>query len=134
MEYRVDFNCIRELQLVGVRGDDLLDLIGASVLPIKFLSRLFCVQISCIQLDKVTNLIGQYWGLFFICCGFIDRLGLCHFINKELLQFFYLLYKSICFCDLQGLINKVRGVTWGFKTHSRILAVVSQKQGDFYGF
>jgi hypothetical protein len=43
MEYRVDFNRIRELQLVGIRRDNLFNLIGASVLPIKFLSRLFYI-------------------------------------------------------------------------------------------
>jgi hypothetical protein len=43
MEYGVDFNCIRELQLVGIRRDNLFNLIGASVLLIKFLSRLFRV-------------------------------------------------------------------------------------------
>ena len=43
MEYGVDFNRIRELQSVGVRGDDLLDLVRASVLPIEFLSRSFRV-------------------------------------------------------------------------------------------
>jgi hypothetical protein len=37
----VDFNRIREFQLVGIRGDNLFNLIRASVLPIKFLSRLF---------------------------------------------------------------------------------------------
>ena len=134
MKYRVDFNRIGELQLVGMGEDNLLNLIQASVLPIKFLSRSFYVQISCIQPDKVINLVGQYQGSFLIYCGFIDRLSLCHFISKELLQFFHLLYKFICFCDLQGLINRIRGVTQGFKTHSRILAVVSQKQGDFYSF
>ena len=43
MEYRVDFNCIRELQLVGIRGDNLFDLIRAGVLLIKFLSRSFYI-------------------------------------------------------------------------------------------
>jgi hypothetical protein len=43
MEYRVDFNRIRELQSVGIRRDNLFNLIGASVLLIKFLSRSFCV-------------------------------------------------------------------------------------------
>jgi len=43
MEYRVDFNRIRELQLVSIRKDNLFNLIRASVLPIKFLSRSFCV-------------------------------------------------------------------------------------------
>jgi len=43
MEYRVDFNRIRELQLVGIRRDNFFNLIRASVLPIKFFSRLFCV-------------------------------------------------------------------------------------------
>ena len=134
MEYRIDFNCIRELQLVSIEGNNLLNLIRASILLIKFLSRLFYIQISYIQLNKVANLIGQYQGLFFIYYSFIDRLGLYYFINKELLQFFYLLYKSICFCDLHGLISKVRDITQGFKTHSRVLAVVSQEQGDFYSF
>ena len=134
MEYKVDFNPIRELQSVSVEKNNFLNLIRASILPIKFLSRLFYIQISCIQPDKVTNLINQCWGSFFIYCGFIDRLGPYHFISKELLQFFYLLYKFICFCNLQGLINKIRGVTQGFKTHLKILAIVSQEQGDFYNF
>ena len=134
MEYKVDFNHIGELQSVGVGGDNLLNLIRASVLLIKFLSRSFCVQISCIQLDKVTNLIDQCQGSFLICYSFIDRLGPCYFISKELLQFFYFLYKFICFCDLQGLISKIRDITQGFKTHLRILAIVSQEQGDFYSF
>jgi hypothetical protein len=43
MEYRVDFNRIRELQLVGIRGDNLFNLIRASILLIKFLSRLFYI-------------------------------------------------------------------------------------------
>ena len=43
MKYRVDFNRIRELQLVGIRRDNLFNLIRAGVLPIKFLSRLFRV-------------------------------------------------------------------------------------------
>jgi len=43
MEYRVDFNRIRELKLVGIRRDNFFNLIRAGVLPIKFLSRLFCV-------------------------------------------------------------------------------------------
>ena len=134
MEYRMDFNCIRELQLVGIGGDNLLNFIRASVFLIKFFSRLFCVQISCIQLNKVANLVGWCWGSFLIYYSFIDRLGPCHFVSKELLQFFYLLYKSICFCDLHGLISRVRGVTQGFKTHLRVLAVVSQEWGDFYSF
>jgi hypothetical protein len=41
MEYGVDFNCIREFQLVGIRGDNLFNLIRAGVLLIKFLSKLF---------------------------------------------------------------------------------------------
>jgi hypothetical protein len=41
MEYGVDFNYIRELQLVGIRGDNLFNLIRAGVLLIKFLSRSF---------------------------------------------------------------------------------------------
>jgi len=43
MEYRVDFNHIRELQLVGIRRDNFFNLIRAGVLLVKFLSRLFCV-------------------------------------------------------------------------------------------
>jgi hypothetical protein len=43
MEYGVDFNRIRELQSVGIRRDNLFNLIRASVLPIKFLSRSFRV-------------------------------------------------------------------------------------------
>jgi len=43
MEYRVDFNHIRELQSVGIRRDNFFNLIRAGVLPVKFLSRLFCV-------------------------------------------------------------------------------------------
>jgi len=43
MEYGVDFNRIRELQLVGIRKDNFFNLIRASVLLIKFLSRLFRV-------------------------------------------------------------------------------------------
>ena len=43
MEYGVDFNRIRELQLVGIRGDNLFNLIRAGILLIEFLSRLFCV-------------------------------------------------------------------------------------------
>ena len=41
MEYKVDFNHIRELQLVKVRGDNPFNFIRASVLLIKFLNRLF---------------------------------------------------------------------------------------------
>ena len=134
MEYKVDFNHIGELQLVGIERDNLLNLIRASVFPIKFLSRLFYIQISCIQLNKVANLISQYWGLFLIYSSFINRLGLCYFINKKLLQFFHLLYKSICFCNLQGLISKIKSIIQRFKTHLKVLAVVSQKQRDFYGF
>jgi len=48
MEYGVDFNRIRELQSVGIRRDNFFNLIRASVLPIKFLSRSFCIQISCV--------------------------------------------------------------------------------------
>jgi len=48
MEYRVDFNRIRELQSVGIRRDNFFNLIRAGVLLIKFLSRLFYVQISCV--------------------------------------------------------------------------------------
>ena len=43
MEYRMDFSRIRELQLVGIRRDNFFNLIRASVLLIKFLSRLFHV-------------------------------------------------------------------------------------------
>ena len=43
MEYRVDFNRIREPQLVGIRRDNLFNLIRARILPIKFLSRLFYI-------------------------------------------------------------------------------------------
>jgi hypothetical protein len=43
MEYGVDFNRIKKLQLVGVRGDDLIYFIRASVLLIKFLSRSFYI-------------------------------------------------------------------------------------------
>jgi len=43
MKYRVDFNSIRKLQLVGIRRDNLFNLIRASILLIKFLSRLFRV-------------------------------------------------------------------------------------------
>jgi len=85
VEYGVDFNCIRKLQPVGIRKNDFFNLIRASVFPIKFLSKLVCVQISCIQPNKVTNLIGWCWGLVFICCGFIDKLGLGYFVGKELL-------------------------------------------------
>ena len=134
MEYRVDFNCIRKLQLVGVRKNNLFNLIRASVLLIKFLSGLFYIQISYIQPDEVTNLIGQYQGLFFICYGFIDRLGLYYFINKELLQFLYLLYKFVYFYNLYGVISGVRNITKGFKTYLWILAVVNWEQGDFYSF
>jgi len=48
MEYGVDFNRIRELQSVGIRRDNLFNLIRASVLLIKFLSRSFYIQISYI--------------------------------------------------------------------------------------
>ena len=48
MEYKIDFNHIRKLQLVEVRGDDLFNFIRASVLLIKFLSRLFYIWISYI--------------------------------------------------------------------------------------
>jgi len=48
MEYRVDFNRIRELQLVGIRRDNFSNLIRAGVLLVKFLSRLFCIQIFCV--------------------------------------------------------------------------------------
>ena len=43
MEYKVDFNYIRELQLVKVRKDNLLNFIRASVLLIKFFSKLFYI-------------------------------------------------------------------------------------------
>ena len=85
MEYGVDFNRIKKLQLVGIKRDDFFNLIRASVFLIKFLSRSVRIQISCIQPDKVTNLIDQCWGLVFICCGFIDRLGPGHCVSKELL-------------------------------------------------
>ena len=134
MEYKVDFNYIKKLQPVNMGGDNLLNFIRASILLIKLLNRLFCVQISYIQPDKVANLVSQCQGLFLIYYSFIDRLGPYHFVNKELLQFFHLFYKSICFCDLHGLINRVRGVIQGFKTYLRVLAVVSQKQRDFYSF
>ena len=48
MEYGVDFNRIRKLQSVGVRGNNLFDLVGSSVLLIKFLSRLIRIYISYI--------------------------------------------------------------------------------------
>ena len=134
MEYGVDFNRIRKLQSVGVGGDNLFNLIRASVLLIKFLSRLFYIQISYIQLDKVTNLVGRYQGLFLIYCSFIDRLGLYYFVSKELLQFLYLLYKFVYFYDLQGVVSGVRDIAKGFKTYSQILAVVGQERGDFYSF
>ena len=41
MEYRVDLNRIRELQPVGIRRDNFFNLIRASILLIKFLSRPF---------------------------------------------------------------------------------------------
>jgi hypothetical protein len=41
----VDFNRIKELQLVGVRRNNLFNLIGASILLIKFFSRLVCIYI-----------------------------------------------------------------------------------------
>jgi len=41
MEYEVDFNCIREFQLISIRRDNLFNLIRAGVLLIKFLSRSF---------------------------------------------------------------------------------------------
>ena len=85
MEYGVDFNYIRELQLVDVKGDNFLNLVRASVLLIKFLSRLFYIQISYIQPNKVTNLVGWCWGLFLIYYSFIDKLGPYHLVNKELL-------------------------------------------------
>ena len=43
MEYEVDFNLIRELQSIGVREDDLLNLIKAGIFLIKFFSRLFYI-------------------------------------------------------------------------------------------
>ena len=52
MEYGVDFNRIRELQLVGVGDNNLLNLL------IKLFSKLFYIQISYIQLDKVANLVS----------------------------------------------------------------------------
>ena len=102
LTYRIQgrFNRIRKLQLVSIGRDNLFNLIKASVFLIKFLNRLFCVQISCIQLDKVTNLVSWCQGLVLIYYGFINRLGLCYFISKELLQFFHLLYKFVCFYNL----------------------------------
>ena len=111
MEYRVDFNRIRKLQSVGVGGDNLFNLIRASVLPIKFLSRSFYIQISYVQPDKVTNLVGWCQGLFLICYGFIDRLSLYYFVSKELLQFFYLLYEFIYFYNCWNTgIDKGNGI------------------------
>ena len=43
MEHRVDFNHIRKLYLVGIKGNNLFNLIRASILLIKFLSGLFYV-------------------------------------------------------------------------------------------
>ena len=43
MEYKVDFNRIKELQLVKIRKDNLFNFIRASVFLIKFLNRLFRV-------------------------------------------------------------------------------------------
>ena len=43
MKYKVDFNYIRELQLVKIRGDNFLNFIKASVLLIKFFSKLFYI-------------------------------------------------------------------------------------------
>jgi hypothetical protein len=48
MEYGVDFNRIRKFQLVGIRRNNLFDFIGASVLPIKFLSKPVYFYISYI--------------------------------------------------------------------------------------
>ena len=36
MEYRVDLNCIRKLRLIGIRRNNLFNLIRASILLIKF--------------------------------------------------------------------------------------------------
>ena len=84
-----------------------------------------------IQLDKVTNLVGQCQGLFLIYHGFIDRLSLYYFISKELLQFLYLLYKFIYFYNLQGVISGARNITKRFKTHLQILALISQDRETF---
>ena len=43
MEYRVDFNYIRELQLVGIKRNNLFNLIRFNIFLIKFLSRLVCI-------------------------------------------------------------------------------------------
>ena len=43
MEYRVDINYIRKLKPVGVKRNNLFNLIRASVLLIKFFSGLVCV-------------------------------------------------------------------------------------------
>jgi len=85
MEYKMDFNHIRKLQSVNVGRNNFFNFIRASILPIKFLSRSICVQISYIQLDKITNLVNWCWSLVFIYRGFIDRLSPCHLISKELL-------------------------------------------------
>ena len=39
MEYRVDFNCIRKLQLVDMRRNNFFNFIRVSIFLIKFLSR-----------------------------------------------------------------------------------------------
>ena len=40
MEYRVDFNYIKELQLVGIRRNNLFNLIKSNIFLIKFFSKL----------------------------------------------------------------------------------------------
>jgi len=45
MEYRVDFNCVRELWLVGIGKNNFFNFIRASVFLIKFLNRLFYIWI-----------------------------------------------------------------------------------------
>ena len=85
MEYGVDFNRIRKLQPVGMRRDDFFNLIRASIFPIEFLGGLVCIQISCIQLNRVTNLVGRCWGMILVCYSFVDKLSPCYLISKELL-------------------------------------------------
>ena len=46
----MDFNYIKKLQLVGIKGNNLLNLIRASVFPIKLFNRLFyCYRLSVIS-------------------------------------------------------------------------------------
>ena len=62
MEYGVDFNHIRKLQLVSVGRNNFFDLIRASILPIKNFNRLVCVQIFCNVSDHqvvVTTMAGH---------------------------------------------------------------------------